>query len=1020
MVNFFSLAYSLAERPTKLTAMDKDTLLKSLAGTLDANLQTRKQSEQQLRYFEEQPGFTAYLLDLITDSSINLGVQTSAAIFFKNRVSNYWVVPDLKVSNARYIQQNEKPAIKQKLVEVLSQRYKNPQLRVQLSTSISSILNAEKWDDLTDIIPKLISDTSNIDHVYTGLICLFEYTKTYRYSHEGNRNIVLEEVAEKMFPLLESLVDNLMENDSEVSDQLFYLIFKVFKYSTYSTLPAYLTNPSNLGTWCKFHIMLINKPLPSYVTQAEPSERASLPRIKAVKWCFGNLHRLLFRHGGGVSTPKKDSQFAATFLANFVPEILNVYWQIIEKWSTKEIWLSEASLYHLISFLELVIETPAFPLIEEKLDAIIRHVLLPTLNANQETIELYEDDPEEYIRRFFDVSRDNPTADTASINFLFRLSSTKFSKTGNAILAIINDVFQHRASDRENLEYACQTEGALRVLATISIRLNKDLSPVKGQIDQLLHSYVYPELSEAVIAKYPWLTARACDTIAMFMHKYNDQKILQDIFQGIVLCFQQQEHFPIQLTAIDGLRALVDEDLVASQVADQAPQLMGVLLDMSKNFESDTLNTVMDVFVEKFAANLEPYANELSVRLVEQFIKLANEILEQSSQNGGINVDKEYAAAGILNTLTSLVISMNASPQVSSNLEVILKDMIKFILENSMALFLTEVVEILESIIFSTNRMSPTSWELYQCVISCFDTYAEDFFDTFQPFLEGVILHAFGADDITVDNANVQSMFKVCFKMLSGDMVDPVFAHHAFELIEYAILTLNKKFVPFLPEFLPEMFKIYQSLDAQEAFDGYMLHYLSVLKIFFACFCVEATGTLQIMKQHDVIKFFFTMWVKYSDEFRSVYGCKLQILAALSILTEAPLDLLPTEDLVGETVDLLISNLETLPHAIRARQDILDKESGPRASSRDFNGGDDEDEDDEEYYEDDLEADEAELEAMKQTPLDSFNVFQVFAEKITLAQQQDPLRYQAVFGNLDDSQKEIANRIVQIHQQRHA
>lgn len=997
--------------------MDKETLLKSLAGTLDASLQTRKQSEQQLRYFEEQPGFTSYLLDLITDSSVNLGVQASAAIFFKNRVAHYWVPPENKAANARYIQQNEKPDIKQKLIEVLSKTYKSPQLRVQLSTSVSSILNAEKWEDLTEVIPKLISDTSNIDHVFTGLICLLEYTKVYRYSHEGNRNIILEEVAEKMFPLLETLTENLLENDSGVSDEMLYLIFKIFKYTTYSTMPSYLTRPEKLGTWCKFHIMLINKPLPQATLQEEPSERASTPRVKAVKWCFGNLHRILFRHGGGVSTPKKDSPFSQMFLSNFVPEILNVYWQIIEKWSSKEVWLSEASLYHLIGFLELVIETPDFPLIEEKLDAIIRHVLLPTLNATQETIELYEDNPEEHIRTFFDVTRDHPTADTASINFLFRLSSTKFSKTGSTIIAILIEVLQKRASDRDNLKYACEAEGALRALATISIRLNKDLSPVKGQIDQLLYSYVYPELSEQVISKYPWLTARACDTIAMFIHKYNDQKILQDIFEAIVHCFQQQEHFPIRLTAIDGLRALVDEDLVASQVADQAPQLMGVLLDMSKNFESDTLNTVMDVFVEKFAPNLEPYANELSMRLAEQFIKLANEILEQSAQSGGIDVDKEYAAAGVLNTLTSLVISMNASPQVASNLELILKDVIKFVLENSMALFLTEIVEIMESTMFSTNRVSPTMWELYECVMSCFDTYADDFFDTFHPFLESVVMHAFTKEDITVDNEHVQSLFRICFKMLSGDFVDPIFAHHAFELIEYSILTLNKRFTPFLPEFLPEIFKIYQCLDAQEAFDGYMLHYLSVLRIFFACFCVEATGTLLIMKQADMTKFFLTMWVKYSDEFRSVYGCKLQILAALAILLEAPLDHLPSPDLVGETVDLLISNIEPLPHAIKARQDIVDRDNGVHNTSRDFTAGGDDDDEDDEYYDDDLEADDAELEAMKITPLDSHNVFYLFAEKINQVQQLDPLRYQAVFGNLDESQKEIANRIVQIHLQ---
>lgn len=76
--------------------MDKEALLASLANTLDANHEVRKQSEQKLRAYEELPGFTAYLLDLVVDPSISFGVQVSAAIFFKNRVSNFWVVPELK------------------------------------------------------------------------------------------------------------------------------------------------------------------------------------------------------------------------------------------------------------------------------------------------------------------------------------------------------------------------------------------------------------------------------------------------------------------------------------------------------------------------------------------------------------------------------------------------------------------------------------------------------------------------------------------------------------------------------------------------------------------------------------------------------------------------------------------------------------------------------------------------------------------------------------------------------------
>lgn len=1001
--------------------MDKEALLASLANTLDANHEVRKQSEQKLRAYEELPGFTAYLLDLVVDPSISFGVQVSAAIFFKNRVSNFWVVPELKGATSRYVQQNEKPQIKSKLVEVLSKTYKNSQLRVQLTTAMSCIFDAEKWEEIVLIIEHLLNDTGNVDHVFTGLLCLFQYTKSYRFAgidSAASTNIVINDIVEKTFPALEHLTESLLQSgDSAQSDEMLYLILKIFRFCTMANMPPYIENLSNLGKWCQNLLVLINKPLPDYVLAVEASERTQLPRVKAIKWCFGDMLTLLWRHGGGINTKNKKSAFATSFISDFVPQILSTYWGIIEEWATEQKWLSQPSLYNLISFLEQIIETNAFSLISDKIEAITSHVLLPILSASQQTIELYEDEPEEYIRRFFDVGKENTTADTASINFLYRLSTVKFASCGAPILSIINEVFQKRAADRNDLKIACQTEGALRILATISYKLDKKNSPVKGQVDHLLHSVVYPELSEATLSKTPWLTARACDTIAIFTYKFTDQNVLQDIFHGVVACFQQQEHFPVQLTAIDALRTLVEEQYVAMQIAQQAPQLMGTLLDMSKNFESDILTSVMDVFVSKFAANLEPYANELSYRLVEQFLAIAHQILEQTSSGANIDTDQEYQALGILNTLTSLVVSMNASTEVAASLESTVRNVITFILHNSMGLFLGEAMEMAESLLFSTGKMSPSQWEIFRETISAFDTYAYDYFDLFHPYLEAVVHSAFASPDITMDSPDVQSLFRVCFQILTGEEVDPVFANLAFELIEFSILSLGNKFNSFLPNFLPQIFSVFTELDSNDAFDGFMLHHLSILRIFFACLYVNLSYTLQFLNENNFTSLFYKLWLKHSDDFQSVYGCKLQVLAALSIVIDSDLNLI-VEDLVGETVNVLISNLESLPHAIRARQELLDRENGTRPN-KDFESGQEEggEEDDADFYEDDLEADEAELEALKQTPIDSINVYEVFADKTTATQQNDQNRYQIVFGNLDESQKEIAMGIININQQ---
>lgn len=994
--------------------MDKSTLLSALQGTLDANQQVRKQSEQQLHVFEEQPGFTAYLLDLIVDPEVSAGIQISAAIFFKNRIANYWVVPENRPNTKAYIQANEKPMIKEKLIQTLIKTYLSSRMRLFLSTALHNILSYEKWEELVPIMQNLLNDSSNIDHVYTGLLCLYQYTKNYRWEglESGNSvsNPVLDEAAEKFFPLLETLAKNLLDNDSALSDELLYLIIKIFKFTTFSYLPKYLQDPTHLGTWCHLQIVLINKPLPSSVMEEDMIDQRNLnPRIKTVKWCFGNLHRLLSRHGGGFATKNKEtSEFSHLFLQNFVPEILNAYWTIIENWSTKKVWLSESSLYHLISFMEQLIETPTWPLVSDKLDAVIRHVILPTLNATEETVELYEDEQEEYIRRFFDLNREDNTSDVASINFIYRLASKKLDTTINPLLAILNDVFSRRAANRQDLATALETEGALRVLSTISFKLDKKGSPIQGRVDEVIYSYVFPELSSNTILSAPFLTARACDTIAIFTNRYRDEKVLQEVFQGVVQCFQQEKHLPIRITAVDALRTLSAEDLVAEQVSQQAPQLMQTLLEMSKSFENDILTSVMETFVGKFAKNLEPYALELSSRLVEQFIKLASELLDDSSKaDATINTLKEFQAAGILNTLTTLVVAMNSSPDVAASLESVLSDMIKFILENSMISFLTEAIEILESLLFSVQKVTPVLWDLFQCCLDSFDTYGLEYFDVFQPFFEAIINHGFAKSDISIESPYVQSLLNVSFGIVSNDDFDPIFASSAFELIEMTILALNTRSVAFLPTCIDKIFEVFTKMEGMDAFDGHMLHYLAILKIFFAGLYVDPNTVLQYLKNKNFTTGFFKLWIKYSDDFQGVYGCKLQSLASLSILCDSDLSLLQQQDLIGEVADLLISNLEVLPSAIKAKMDIL---NGEKSKILD----EEEEEFDESYLDYEYEADEADFEALKDTPIDNVNVFEVFINKITSLQQQNNEKYQIAFGGLDDSQKEVASKILEV------
>jgi hypothetical protein len=995
--------------------MDHELLLKILAGTLDSSVQVRKQSEDQIRVYEQQPGFTSYLLEFVNDEKTQFGIKLSAAILFKNRIFDFWVIPETKSNGSSYIKDQEKPIIKEKLIQSIILNYKNPQLKLQLSTSLNRILSYDKWEEILQIIIKLLQDRSNIDHIYTGLICLFEYTKNYRWvglETSNSSNPIFEEISNEVFPILIDLTNDLIENDSVQADEMLYLVIKTFKFITFSTIPTYFQDQTNLGSWCGIFTTIIHKPLPSYVLQQDSLEaRSNTPRVKSVKWCFGNLHRLLAKHGGGATTKDRSTEFVNLFLQNFVPEILKTYWEVIEKWSNKSIWLSEGSLFHLISFIEQLIITPAYSLISDKLEAIIKHLILPTLNATEETIELYEDDSDEYIRRFFDINRDGNTSDVASVNFFLRLSTKKFKSTINLVMSILNDIFTRRSNNRNDISIAKEVEGAFRVLSTVSIKLASPQSPLIDQLDNIMHTFIYPELSEETISVTPWLTARACDTIAMFNHKYNDPQVLRDIFEGIIKCFQKEDQFPIQITAVDALCTLVGDDSVADHIADQAPQLMGTLLDMSKNFESDILSTVMEIFVEKFAKNLEPYATQLAAKLAEQFLRLATELLEQSNSEE-YNTEKEYQAAGHLNTLGTLVRAMSQSETASLSLETAVQDVVKFVLENAQISFLGETMEILELIVLCSKNVSPTMWELFKVCIDAFDTYAFEYFDIFIPFFQRMINSGFTNSEITLESPYVQSLINVCYNILNQENVDPIFADKAFELLELIILAMGSRFIQILPIFLPQIYDIFCTLESQDAFDGFMLHHLSILKVLFSTIYIDAYTTIKFLEEKRFIAGFYKLWLKHSEDFQSVYGCKLQILASLALLNPQVLSLIP-EDLISETVDLLLSNISAVPVAIKARNEILEKEISFKHSNAEVTGDEDEDDYADAYYEDELEADEAELDALRETPIDGLNIFSVAATQF-IHLQQDQTQFRSLFGDISEDKQKMMNDLIEI------
>lgn len=101
---------------------------------------------------------------------------------------------------------------------------------------------------------------------------------------------------------------------------------------------------------------------------------------------------------------------------------------------------------------------------------------------------------------------------------------------------------------------------------------------------------------------------------------------------------------------------------------------------------------------------------------------------------------KVLAALGILNTLGTLILSVESKPELLHALEEAIEPILFFVLENGLygtsfarkqliVDLLSEVLEIIDSCTFSTRAISPTMWRFFPIIHTVFKEYAIDYMD---------------------------------------------------------------------------------------------------------------------------------------------------------------------------------------------------------------------------------------------------------------------------------------------------
>ncbi|TVY45621.1 putative importin [Lachnellula subtilissima] len=1002
--------------------MDVAVLRDRIVATLDADADARRRAELDLKAAEEHPGFTDALLDILQAEQEG-PIRLSTVVYLKNRVTRGWA-PSEDFPQNKAISDDEKHRFRERLLPTLASS--PPQIRQQLVPILQKILQydfPEKWPSIVDVTIQLLN-TNDAASIFAGLQCLLAICRVFRFKSGENR-ADFDKIVEATFPRLLTIGQGLVNEQSDEAGEMLHIVLKAYKHATFFELATALREQTVVIGWCTLFLHTVGKEVPASALPEDTADREANHWWKSKKWSYFNLNRLFVRYGNPQSLQKGNgddyTEFAKMFTANFAPEILKGYLQQIEKWVAKTTWLSRPCLSYTLVFLdECVRPKEMWAHLKPHLDTLVTHFLFPVMCLTADDVEKFDTDPEEYLHHKLNYYEEISAPDVAATNFLVTLTKVRRKHTFTILTFVNTIVNEYETTEDANKNHIAK-EGALRMIGTLSSVILGKKSPIAEQVEYFLVRYVFPDFRST----QGFLRARACDTVEKFEQlDFKDPNNLLIIYRNILECMGDTD-LPVRVEAALALQPLIRHDIIRTNMQQNIPQIMQQLLRLANEVDVDALSNVMEDFVEVFAAELTPFAVALSEQLRDTYLRIVRELLEKNDKRdddesyGDYLDDKSITALGVLQTIGTLILTLESTPDVLLHMEAILMPVIKVTLENKLYDLYNEVFEIIDSCTFAAKSISPVMWQAFELIHATFKAGAELYLEDMLPALDNFV--QYGQQHLIETPQYLEAMFGMVSDMFADEKVGGVDRICACKLAEGIMLSLRGHADNYVVAFVEMAMRTLTSNEVKVK--SYKIH---LMEMVINAIYYNPVLALHVLEAKGWTNKFFSLWFSSIDSFTRVHDKKLSIAAIVALLT-LNVDQVPASVQTGwpRLLQGIVRLFQTLPAAQKKRDEIL-KDDFP------LDGSAYDDDDEEDWAGDDTanvltscqaqkfqnledhdSDDELGEESLLETPLDKIEPYFLFKEALLKMQHEQPQLYSSLTGNLSAEEQNTIQQAVQ-------
>lgn len=371
------------------TQKNLEVLATYLSQTLSEKYEVRKPAEDYLVSVEGTPNYAMLLLQLAESDQVELHIRLAATINFKNFVKRNWRVPE---DSPNKISQVDRGLIKNLIVGLM---LKTPEaIQRQLSDAITIIGQEDFPHNWLGLLHEMVGHFKGGDFHQINGVLRTAHSLTKRYRHEFKSQELWQEIKfvldtfaapfTELFHSTMQLVAQHAQNPQalQVLFSSLLLITKVFFSLTSQELPDHFAE-KNLEPWMEhFHSLLTTT---NKLLETDDDEEAGLLEHIKSKIC----------ETVAMFAQKYDEDFS-----EYLPKFVQSIWNLLVTTDAKpkhDLLVSNA-----LEFLASVSERPAYKDLfadEATLQGICEKVIVPNVEFRETDEELFEDNPEEYLRR---------------------------------------------------------------------------------------------------------------------------------------------------------------------------------------------------------------------------------------------------------------------------------------------------------------------------------------------------------------------------------------------------------------------------------------------------------------------------------------------------------------------------------------------------------------------------------------------------------------------------------------------